>query len=457
MKEKISKNLITKIEQYFIGDILAKETNLTRRANVQMVYYVNLLISVMLFPIVLITLFGELKEAFQLQVVGINFTLYLLSLFFLKWTKKLEALVAVEITYSFLILVLDYWIYPDFEMLTGLHLTINILFSFYIFKLPNAVISLSIHLIVILACIHLRESGIEPTFIEHMQQSNLTRMISISVMSALIAVFIIHYKNSHERAGKSLHRSLKELETAKFKAEEMNRLKTRFLANMSHEIRTPLNGILGMNELLKETCNNEQSSEFLSIQEESGYRLLNTIEGILSLSRIEANESGFNLENIDLMQTINEQVDKHHNTANRQNVKLSVDHILPPVIIKADAQMLGQVISNLLSNAIKFSPPYGLVEVRLTEFEELIKIDVIDNGVGISDDFKRRLFNPFERASEGDLAKEGVGLGLSISQKFVELMGGKIYVESEVNQGSKFTVEIPRIKSDNEYAVPQAS
>lgn len=202
-----------------------------------------------------------------------------------------------------------------------------------------------------------------------------------------MGVLIEHYRRAHNSASRNLSNSLDEVILAKKAAEEMNQLKTRFLANMSHEIRTPLNGILGINDLLQQSCEDEQSHEHLLIQEQSGHRLLNTIEGILSLSRLEADDTYFKLKEVNLVDLVNKVVDDQSVQASQQDISIAIDHAFKPIFLKADEVMMTQVISNLLNSAIKFSPSGSQIQVRIKDENNEATIEIVDHGIGISKEF----------------------------------------------------------------------
>lgn len=237
-----------------------------------------------------------------------------------------------------------------------------------------------------------------------------------------------------------------ELINAKLRAEESDRLKLVFLANMSHEIRTPMNGILGFTELLKAPhLTGDEQQEYINIIEKSGKRMLNIINDIISISKI---ESG--LIELSLSETnINEEIKYIHNffqpETKQKGIQLYISKELPTKysIIKTDREKLYAILSNLVKNAIKFTNE-GAIEFGCEKKGSNIEFFVKDSGIGISKSQKEVVFERFRQANETiSRSHEGSGLGLAISKAYVEMLGGKIWVESEEGKGSTFYFTIP--------------
>ena len=272
-----------------------------------------------------------------------------------------------------------------------------------------------------------------------------------------------------------LEHSVEELKKAKELAESASRSKSDFLANMSHELRTPLNHILGFTELVVDKqCGdlNQEQEEYLKDVLQSGRHLLSLINDILDLSKVEAGKMELQATNLNLGVLLRNSLNMIKEKAQQHRIKIVPDIDGIPEFIKADDRKLKQILYNLLSNAVKFTPDGGSVrlgarKVMRSEFvvgstekqriySELptqhsepnagfIEISVEDTGIGIKQEDLRRIFNPFEQVESSTSRRyQGTGLGLSLTQKMVELHGGKIWAESEgTGKGSKFTFIMP--------------
>jgi len=239
-----------------------------------------------------------------------------------------------------------------------------------------------------------------------------------------------------------------ELIKAKEKAEELSRLKTNFLANMSHELRTPMVGILGFSEVLKNSLEDEEYRHYAEIIHKGGTRLMDTLNLILNISAIESDKINIELSDFDLISEIKEVVEVFEKTAIQKNLSLKIEPGFDSKFINSDKKIVHQILSNLVNNSIKYTFKGSI----LIKVDEVIKenklfagIHVIDTGIGIPADKIDLIWEDFRQVSEGlSRGFEGTGLGLSITKRFVEKLGGEIFVETSLpGFGTTFTVLFP--------------
>jgi signal transduction histidine kinase len=243
-----------------------------------------------------------------------------------------------------------------------------------------------------------------------------------------------------------------ELLKARNEAEKANHAKSEFLSRMSHELRTPMNSILGFAQLLEMGIKDEKQRKGIIHILNSGKHLLSLINEVLEISRIEAGKLSFSLEPVKIGNLLIQVAEVLQNYANEKNVKIEIPEISPDIYINADKQKLKQVLLNLVNNAIKYNRENGNVALKI-EFgkrtnskQREVKILVCDTGIGINKKNIKKLFNPFERIGAQETSIEGSGLGLAVSKKLTEAMGGKIGVESSEGNGSIFWIKIPETK-----------
>jgi PAS domain S-box-containing protein len=244
-----------------------------------------------------------------------------------------------------------------------------------------------------------------------------------------------------------LKQTQEQLVAAKNEAERSNKFKDQFLSTMSHELRTPLNAVLGFSDLLGEGrygALNDKQQRYLSHITNGGKHLLRLINDILDLSRIEAGRLQLQIETVSVEAMFSEAGDTLQPLVSKKRHVLERQSI-PGLSVRADSTRLKQILMNLIANAVKFTPEGGKIELSARRIGDSVRIDVRDTGPGIPPEEQQRIFEAFYRLSHSTKAPEGTGLGLAITQRLVELHGGKLGLESQVNEGSCFYFTLPYV------------
>jgi signal transduction histidine kinase len=240
-----------------------------------------------------------------------------------------------------------------------------------------------------------------------------------------------------------------------------NRHKTDFMSNMSHELRTPLNSILGFAELLTAPgfdAVTAKQARYIANIHASGTHLASLLNDALDLAKVESGKTELELERVDVGSLVSEVMAAMQPLAIAAQVRLLTSPGRPGTIA-ADRRKLHQVLLNLLSNAIKFTPPEGSVTVAVRRTDDALIVSVVDTGIGVADEDKERIFGAFEQVAGANRDGGGTGLGLALARQYVELHGGRIWLESGVGQGSSFYISLPvsgaAVRATEAAEVPQ--
>ncbi|HWL91749.1 MAG TPA: HAMP domain-containing sensor histidine kinase [Actinomycetota bacterium] len=246
--------------------------------------------------------------------------------------------------------------------------------------------------------------------------------------------------------GTNVNRMNDELRRLYTELEAASRHKSEFLANMSHELRTPLNAIIGFSQVLRDEMVgsvNPKQAEYLDDIISSGNHLLSLINDVLDLSKVEAGQVELEMHPFSLHDALERGVVMVRERATEHGVRVGFRADPEVDVVDGDERRIKQVIFNLLSNAVKFTPAGGEVDVSATRANGEVRVSVADTGPGVAPEDRERIFEEFQQTETGGVQHEGTGLGLALSKRFVELHGGRIWLESELGRGSTFTFALP--------------
>ena len=306
------------------------------------------------------------------------------------------------------------------------------------------------------------------SFIEYQQLARRLVVLTIfilSVLGILLTNFIVKNAKAMERVKFEEEKriiqeeTMKALEVEKNRANQANLAKSRFLSSISHDIRTPMNAIIGYTNLAKDYFNDQNKlQDYLEKIKISSDHLLSLINDVLDMSRIESGQMKLKEEPFSLLQIIDELKNIFISTVKEKDLSIKIELIdVVHEYIVCDKMRISQIFINIVSNAIKYTNPKGIITIKVIEEPSnddtmaSFKFSIKDTGIGMTDEFKKNIFEPFAREDRLSLSRiEGTGLGMSITKKIIDLMNGTIKVNSTLGVGSEFIVSL-RLKIANDY------
>ena len=435
---------MNRLRRYFIGELLKMEGFL-ERARVLVVFNItiySIILTFFLFCIVILE--GEYLIAARAML---SILLLIGFLYITKSTQSIKPLSHFIVNIAgFAILSNLYFIFQRVDYSTFSILLALMVFSFEIFPRKTSSAYAIFYSMNLLIVVFLNAYEIKWTTIEPFQFQPFDQLLA--TLTGLILIFYILWEFDRTNSDFAKHLKLqnKELTMAKSSAEEMIKLKNNFLANMSHEFRTPLNGIIGIAEIIESEIEKDEIKELAFRQKESSKRLLNTLNNIMELSKLESHNKKLVLQDIDIKRFLNELFPRIKYEAELKGLDFEI--IVPNYELtgRASLEPLNAILLSVLDNAIKFTQS-GQIRVNTYQENEQIVIEISDTGIGISKEFLPKIFNTFEQESVGiGRTYEGSGIGLSISKKYMEMIGGALNVESVKGEGSVFYIIIPASK-----------
>jgi signal transduction histidine kinase len=254
-----------------------------------------------------------------------------------------------------------------------------------------------------------------------------------------------------KKAKKTISLQKEEIEKHREQLKDLNANKDRFFSIIAHDLRNPIAGFLNLTEILTnnfDVFSGKESKEFIDVMNQASKQLYNLLENLLQWSRAQTGSLTYEPQFVPVKKMVDETIDALMINIENKQIKLNVN-VDNKTVVFVDENMITTVIRNLISNAIKFSHPEGIITLRCNSLDKFVEFSVIDQGVGIPKEAQDKLFKIDQSVStEGTSQEKGTGLGLILCKEFIEKNGGKIAVESDLNRGSTFTIQLPRKAPD---------
>ena len=445
---------LKKILKYFFRDELTIKHKL-----VNVILGSALLVQI---PSTIVTIFvgtsaGGIFIQFFMAVI-IAFVLYLVNKF---PESKVPAILITTITNIFIFPVM-YFMCGGYATGIVQWMLFGAIFTWLLVDVKWAVVISVINFVILNGCLRIEYHY--PQYVAHLTNRNDEIMDTSSAFIFVTLIFgmIFKYQTyAYEKQARVLKESDEELRKVNEELEEANvrlasasEAKTTFLANMSHEIRTPINAVLGMDEMIIRECQDKQILEYANDIDSAGHQLLSLVNDILDFSKIESGKMELHPVEFELFSIMNDCYNMIFMRAKRKELEFIIENDPDiPAFLYGDEVRIRQIIMNLLTNAVKYTKD-GQVKLRF-DHEKIdddninLIISVKDTGIGISEENQKYLFDSFKRIDEKNNRNiEGTGLGLTITKKFTDMMGGTITVDSVLYEGSTFTVTIPQKIAD---------
>lgn len=250
-----------------------------------------------------------------------------------------------------------------------------------------------------------------------------------------------------KKAKKTISLQKEEIETHREQLKGLNASKDRFFSIIAHDLRNPIAGFLNLTEILTnnfDVFSEKESKEFIHVMNQASKQLYNLLENLLQWSRAQTASITYEPQFVLVKKMVDETIDALMINIENKQIKINVN-VDKKTVVYVDENMITTVIRNLISNAIKFTHPQGIIAIRCTSDDKFVELSVIDNGVGIPKEAQGKLFKIDQSVTtEGTSQEKGSGLGLILCKEFVEKNGGEISVESDLNKGSTFSIQLPR-------------
>ena len=447
-------NFIRKLFSYFFRDELTIKHKLVNviLGTAFLVQFPGLIVTI----VVGTDFWGIITQLIMLLII--TFVLYMTN----RYPQSPVPAILIATVGNLIIFPIMYFVCGGYGTGIVIWMLFGAIFTWLLVDIKGSVIISAVNFILISGCFHVEKNY--PQYVKYLETRNdeiLDTSIAFIFVTVIFGIIFKYQTFAYEKQAKilkdndeALRKLNEELEEANSRLESANAAKSNFLANMSHEIRTPINAVLGMDEMILRECKDKQILAYASDIDSAGHQLLSLVNDILDFSKIESGKMELHPVEYELFSVINDCYNMIFMRAKRKDLQFRIKNDPNiPAFLFGDEVRIRQIIMNLLTNAVKYTKD-GSVTLNIgfknidEENIELI-VSVKDTGIGISEENKKYLFDSFKRIDERSNRNiEGTGLGLAITQKFTEMMGGTIEVDSVLYEGSTFTITIPQKIAD---------